>query len=574
MKVHFKIIRLLDREILEILKIQPNVNIYTYTMAFVVSISAHHGLGDDNGVDDLALAGPVGANPGEFDHLGITIVLNVLKFGARDLLDPENQSESAIKIKTKSADIALISPAESRRVLKSDKSNMEAVEKNKKILKELLFFNTDWEKEENETVKIKKILASFSKAKIGYIGYDVKKGDVIKARRVHVWPTPVPHGPIVIEFKDEAVNLVKKALRGAAFAQKLRFEFGAIFCEISCQSIAGNRWPRLRYRLMEVSEKTITIKSADHPFPQKTFESKPANMSDQRQRNNSNRRALRVIEVNDPDVQDQDQEPIQAPSISSSSTTRQRVTQSRGVRDRNRRGTRQIILENIARSRSISNQVHEIDSSTSSSSSDSVIIFTGASTPNPVPQAGPSGLQNITESTTENVVIDLTISSEDPDPDPNAPCTDANHSNPDYYTAPETPERGRGGADGGDDDDIPDLEEIEMEMAAEAELLEAAVPETITIATSTDSTDDTDTYLESVSLRKIAPSTRPARPMVVENDVITLDESSELESDSWVDRSPSTTSTDDERDAEISREELRDIERQVDENHQHGFRDP
>ena len=453
----------------------------------------------------------------------------------------------------------------------------------------------------------------------------------------------------MIEFADEVINLIKNALRKAG--KKLDFKFGAFLCEISCQSSAGNRWPRLRYKLMEISEKpkTITIKkSAECPFPQNEIRPQPVNMSEGRRltrASGSNSGApFRILEVNDPD-------PVQAPVITSSSMAsvpnprRQRFT--RIERDNRRRGPRQVILGNIAKSnlRPRANQIQDADSSTSSSDS---VVFSGivqgaeTSTPNPAPQAGPSGMSsqsNITQSTTENIVIDL--SSDDPN------AADQSNQSTDYHTAPETP--GRGAAAGEEDvdedddnDSVPDLEAIEMEIAREAgadaagdgaahgasvaslagvgmgvgaaagmkvtsaaaaigvsgavsavgavgavgaigaaagaaedgalEIPEGMPPledvETITIGTSTDGDgDDTDDtkYLASVSPNKIPPNARPALPLVVENDVITLEDSSEIESESegWIDRSPSSTSTDDDRNAEISRQELRDIEQRI-----------
>ena len=234
-------------------------------------------------------------------------------------------------------------------------------------------------------------------------------------------------------------------------------------------------------------------------------------------------------------------------------------------------------MENVSRSRRIrASQVHEVGSSTSSADS---VIFTGmvpTSTPNPGASntSGPSSQNEISQSTTEDVVIDLTADdSNDPnDTDPN----DADQSNQsnlsaDYHTAPESPGGAEARGEAGeeeveeDDDSVPDLEAIEREMAGEAGTSGAAagaerIVETITIGT-TESSEDTDNYLRSVSPNKIPKISGPVLPLVLENDVITLEDSSESESDSegWVNATPSTTSSDDERSAEISRQELRDI---------------
>ena len=596
------------------------------------------------------------------------------EFGAKKLSSAKSQSNNSDQTKTKTADKS----ATFCRDQKFVRTEMEMIERNQKIIKELLFFNFDNEefdwfdcnKNDEEAAKIETIFASISKINIGRAGYDVKKNDVIKARQVHIWSEPTPHGPIVIEFIDSVVNLVKNALEKAG--EKIDFKFGAFLCEISCQSSVGNRWPRLRYRLMErlrcqqtetsaISKKKIAeATSAEHPFPQYKIENKAVNMSSQRRRiaraNSSNPRALRVIDIDtsDPDpvqvLSDTDvQTPIQAPVVSSSTlpttsnSRRQRLIRyMRNTRRGAMRGSRQVHLESIARSNSTRARVREADSTSSSDSSVTFISsfmsegISGASTstPNPAPQAGQNG-------TTENVVIDLTVSSDDHSP--------AEQS--DYHTAPETPEQNQvaqfvqsvqnaqtvqnvqidepfSEEDEDGDQDIPNLSDIEMEMAREAEARNAAYAaadaaiadakiaveaagaaraggrvfeavaggsgtaagaagagavvagavgagaagaetgeEAAAAAASTDGDGNgTDTdYLASVSPRKI-PKNPIALPLMLENDVITLEDSSETSSDSgsegWVDRSPSSTSTDDERHLEISRQEVRDLEEQ------------
>jgi hypothetical protein len=531
------------------------------------------------------------------------------EIGAKNWPLPDSQSESVLEIKTKTADKS----AKLHENTRFEELVME-LERNKKVLKELLFFDLgaevlDRDQFGNEAAKISGVFSGFSKSKIGSAGYDIKKNDVIRARQVHIWKEPTPHGPIVVEFSDEATNQVKNVLQKAG--KKLNFEFGVFLCEISCQSSAGNRWPRLRHKLMErlrcklteTSERTSKERSADLPFPQCQIETQAANMPSERRRlaraNSSNPRALRVIEVSDPDP-----DPVQAPMVSSSSmadpSNPRRTRLTRVERDNRRRGTRQVHLDNIARAQRLrSNQVQEIDSSASSTDS---VIFSGsvpggAATSTPISQDDPNAADQSNQS---------------------------NHST-DYYTAPETP--GSVGAAGeadededvidveDEDDSVPDLDAIELEIAnenkakadSEGAAGDASVPvagagavdghaaaavdagyaaagpsraavvggvnlvtpegmpppeDVITIGTSSEGDGDGDTdYLASVSPTKIPPRPQVVLPMMVENDVITLEDSSDLDSDeSWVDRSPSSTSSDDDRHAEISRQELRELD--------------
>ena len=562
---------------------------------------------------------------------------NIFEFGAKKWVTSDNQSAGASQNKTESADAHSIFSWKPKLI----KPKMEVFGKNQKILKELFFFNLGsavpaknrWSalpaknQLDDEEAKICEIFSAISRSKIGNAGYDVKKSDVIKARRVHIWPNTLPHGPIVIEFTDEAVNQIRKVLKEAG--KKLDFEFGAFFCEISCQNSAGNRWPRLRHKLMErlrcslavSSEEKINKLSADRPlpFPQIQIETVPANMPSERRRlaraNSSNPRALRVIDVSDPDYPDPTQAPVlSSPVVSSSvvssstvavppSPRRNRLSRSER-NNRRRHNTRQVHLDNIARAQRFrSNQVQEIDSSASSTDS---VVFTGS-----VPGGATS----------------TPVQQNDPDPNAADQSHQSNHST-DYYTAPETP--GSTGAAGEadvdedvvdvtdveeDDDGVPDLEAIELEIAnenmakvdCEGATGDASVPDAdtdavdghaadavdaeratagpsrtaavgvecfftpegmpppedvITIGTSSEGDGDGDTdYLASVSPTKIPPRPQVVLPMVVENDVITLEDSSDLDSDeSWVDRSPSSTSSDDDRQAEISRQELRELE--------------
>merc|ERR1712086_177637 len=100
---------------------------------------------------------------------------------------------------------------------------MDSPKRNRRISKELLLFAVEQSNPQNkvdyeklETRKINAIFEEMSTSKLGQIGYDVKNGDVIKARRIYVWPNPIPNGPIVIEFKnEETITLVKKAIDGA-----------------------------------------------------------------------------------------------------------------------------------------------------------------------------------------------------------------------------------------------------------------------------------------------------------------------------------------------------------------------
>ena len=545
------------------------------------------------------------------------------EFGAKKWAPSNNQSASASQFKTKSADKTSILCGKSELT----EPKMEASVKNQKILKELLFFDLGQaaptkNRSDDEEVKIGEIFSAISKSKLGKTGYDVKKSDVIKARQVHIRPDPFPHGPIVIEFTDGAVDQIKKVLKKAS--KNLNFEFGAFFCEISCQNSAGNRWPRLRHKLMErlrcerteTSEKEkINKKSADKPlpFPHNQIETVPANMPSERRRlareNSSNPRSLRVIsDVSEPEIQ----APVVSSSVMSSSTMadpsnprRNRLT--RVERDnRRQRGSRQVHFSNIARSRARAglNQVQEIDSSASSTDS---VIFEGI----------------VTRAATSTPKQD----------DPNA---DQSNQSTDYYTAPETPGSVEAAGEVDEDEDeadvevvdaevevidveddsVPDLDVIEAEVLEESRARAASkantpeandpadpshdiatagpsraaaavgpstshavvtedglvIPEdmppledVITIGTSSSAASedggDTD-YLASVSPSKIPPQPRVFLPMVVENDVKTLEDStSTSESDeSWVNRTPSSTSSDDERHAEISRQELRELE--------------
>ena len=541
------------------------------------------------------------------------------EIGAKSWALSDNQSASASQIKTKSADEPSIFCGKPKLI----KSKMEIFGRNQKILKELFYFDPELvvstrNQLDDEDTKISEVFSAISKTKIGRAGYNIRKNDVIKARQVHIWPKPFPHGPIVVEFTDKAVVRIKKVLEKVG--EKLGFEFGAFFCEISCQNSAGNRWPRLRHKLMErlrcklieSSEEKINKKSADipFPFPQNQIETVTANMPSERRRlaraNSSNPRALRVIEVSDPDYPDPVQAPVVSSSVVSTSTMadpsnprRNRLT--RVERDnRRQRGARQVHFANIARSRARAglNQVQEIDSSASSTDS---VIFDGivmrASTSTPVSQD---------------------------DPNANANANLSNQST-DYYTAPETPGsvEAAGEADededeadvkvadsevevvDDEDDSVPDLDVIEAEILNEnraraaaladpshdavaagpsrapvaagpsrASVTEAGlvIPEgmppledVITIGTSSSAATseeggDTD-YLASVSPSKIPPQPKVFLPMMVENELKTLEDSSTSESDeSWVNRTPSSTSSDDDRHAEISRQELRELE--------------
>ena len=417
--------------------------------------------------------------------------------GAKNAPQTKHQSESPNKkkTKTKSADEAAIY----RKIQKHPNCGMDKFGRYQKIIKELLYFyleDEEFDFQGDMEAKTELIFASISEINIGRDGYNVKKTDVVRARQVHIWPEPFPHGPIVIEFVDNVVNLVKNALEKAG--NKIDFKFGAFLCEISCQNSVGNRWPRLRHKLMErlrdkptetsariweIRRGATADRTADLPFPQIKIERQTVKMSSERRRlaraNSSNPRALRVIEINE----DDNDMPIQAPAVTSSSSTmpparprRQRFTAAaRDARRVTLGGTRSRHLENIARSRSQA-LTREADST---SSSDSSVTFVSSfmsdgmagastSTPNNTPQAG----QNV-----PNVVVDLTVSSDEP----------TNVS--DYHTAPETQgeqvsnnqnnvhvsqfdhiaQAAEPVGEVDDDDDIPSLSDIEAEMSREAE---------------------------------------------------------------------------------------------------------
>ena len=126
-------------------------------------------------------------------------------------------------------------------------SKMADGKKIKKIKKELLLLEIDLSNlesksnyEKTESGRIQEFFESISTNALGNGGFDVKKEDVIRARRVHVWPDSFPHGPIVIKFRNEVI--IKKAKNVLKMkAGRFGTVFGTILCDISCQSSAGNR---------------------------------------------------------------------------------------------------------------------------------------------------------------------------------------------------------------------------------------------------------------------------------------------------------------------------------------------
>ena len=137
------------------------------------------------------------------------------EFGAKcNLQDHQPEGALVAKIKTKLTGVL----TSLKRPQMFTKTAMEEVERNHKFQRELFFFNFKHEELEqlrDEEARVQQILHNISKSRIGKMGHNASRKDIIKARMVNIWQIPSPHGPIVIEFKDEAINPIKKALEKA-----------------------------------------------------------------------------------------------------------------------------------------------------------------------------------------------------------------------------------------------------------------------------------------------------------------------------------------------------------------------
>ena len=139
---------------------------------------------------------------------------NGFEFGAIPRETYSSQWQCGYNFKTKSADRT---PPSEKNLNEKQKESDKMVA-TRKYTKELLLFDVeitvftnrrDYNKQ--EAAKVLAIFEAISTSKLGPVGYDIRSCDVTKARRIHVWPKPVPHGPIVIEFKDdETIKKVKK----------------------------------------------------------------------------------------------------------------------------------------------------------------------------------------------------------------------------------------------------------------------------------------------------------------------------------------------------------------------------